>query len=260
MIDFKNISFSYKNNKGQDTHVLNSLTFSVGKKEIFGIVGPSGCGKTTILKLASDLAPNPQSGSIFINGVRPEIARKKKQVAILTQKPVLLPWRNVYDNILLPVQIAGAINKKNLKRIDSLLDIAGMLEYKKYQIHELSGGMQQRVSLVRCLMTKPVILLLDEPFSALDEILKEELLELLQVFSLELSLTIIHVSHSLEDSILFCDKVAVLGQRPTSVSNIVSVSLGRPRKFSNRLEKVFLHSLTELRSALKVGVKKHSLK
>ncbi|MFC1601292.1 ABC transporter ATP-binding protein [Candidatus Sumerlaeota bacterium] len=251
ILEFNNVSFSYKGRNDRETSVLDSLSFHVHSGEIFGLVGPSGCGKTTILKLAADLVPAPTAGRIAIDGISPAEARAERRIAILFQRPILLNWRNVIENILLPVHIVGSESSQHRQKAKELLALAGMEEFSTYQVHELSGGMQQRVSLVRCLMTSPRILLLDEPFAALDEILKDELLALLQGICHDLSLTVVYVSHSLEDSILFCDRVAVLDPRPTTVSQIVSVPLGRPRTFSDRLEPDFLHSLATLRTALR---------
>lgn len=252
MLEFNDVSFSY-NNDHVETPVLRSLSFQVGKQELFGFVGPSGCGKTTILKIASDLVAGASAGRVVVDSVAPAVARRERRIAILFQRPILLPWRNVLDNVLLPVQIAGSANKDDLEKAKKLLDLAGMAEFGEYRVHELSGGMQQRVSLVRCLMSSPRILLLDEPFASLDELLKEELLELLQQISKQLALTVVHVSHSLEDSVLLCDRVAVLSPRPSHIAQIVQIPLGRPRCFTARMDQAYLASLTELRNALRHG-------
>jgi NitT/TauT family transport system ATP-binding protein len=249
-ITITDVGFSYQN-ATSEIEVIRSLNFCVSNQEIFGLVGPSGCGKTTILKLVADLISEPHAGNICINGTSPSQARQNRYTAILFQKPILLPWRNVMENVLLPSQIAGEPACGSQHKANELLEFAGMAHFRYSLVHELSGGMQQRVNLVRALMTSPKYLLLDEPFVSLDEILKEDLLDLIQQFAQRLSLTVLHVSHSLEDAVFLCDRVAVLTPRPATIAQIIQVPIERPRQFAQRITPTFIESLSSLRSALR---------
>ncbi|MBL1218690.1 MAG: ATP-binding cassette domain-containing protein [Planctomycetes bacterium] len=246
---FDDVHFAYEN-ASISVEVIRSLSFDVSSHEIFGLVGPSGCGKTTILKLAADLVTGSTSGSIVIDGTSPAQARAERRIAILFQRPILLPWRNVLENVLLPSQIADDPPAPSKAKAMELLDLAGVADFSDRPIHELSGGMQQRVSLVRSLMSEPRLLYLDEPFISLDEVVKEDLLQLTQRVAQSLSLTVLHVSHSLEDSVLLCDRVAVLAPRPTTVSQLIDISLDRPRHYQQRIEPEFLEALSSVRNAV----------
>jgi NitT/TauT family transport system ATP-binding protein len=254
-LKFEDVHFAYENSSIR-VEVIRSLSFEVSSREIFGLVGPSGCGKTTILKLASDLVTGSTSGSIVIDGTSPAQARAERRIAVLFQRTILLPWRNVLDNVLLPAQITG--DPPNLSKVKAmeLLDLAGVADFSDRPIHELSGGMQQRVSLVRSLMIEPKLLYLDEPFMSLDEVVKEDLLQLIQRVARSLSLTVLLVSHSLEDSVLLCDRIAVLTPGPTKVSQLIDISLERPRNYQQRLEPQFLMALSSVRNAVHANGRK----
>jgi len=248
-LKFDNVNFAYEN-ASSSIEVIRALSFEVFNREIFGLVGPSGCGKTTILKLAADLITSCTSGKITIDGTSPAQARGERRIAVLFQRPILLPWRNVLENVLLPSQIANEPLAPSKAKAMELLDLAGVADFSDRPVHELSGGMKQRVSLVRSLMSEPKLLYLDEPFASLDEVVKEDLLQLTQRVAESLSLTVLHVSHSLEDSVLLCDRVAVLAHRPTTVSQVIDIPLPRPRNYQQRLEPGFLDALSSIRNAV----------
>ncbi len=248
-ISFRDVAFAYETSTSS-TEVIRSLTFDVSSPEVFGLVWPSGCGKTTILNLAADLVHGQSSGKVLTDGTSPSQARTDRRIAILFQRPILLPWRNVLDNVLLPSQIAGESSTVSKRKAKELLELAGVADFCMRPVHQLSTGMQQRVSLVRSLMSAPKLLYLDEPFVSLDEVVKEELLELAQRVASTLSLTVLHVSHSLEDSVLLCDRVAVLAPRPTTVSQIIDIPLPRPRNYQQRVEAGFLDALSSIREAV----------
>ena len=216
-IAFRDVAFAYGDGT-TSTQVIRSLSFDVAQQEILGLVGPSGCGKTTILRLAADLIPGPSVGQILTDGISPSQARTSRRIALLFQRPILLPWRNVLQNVLLPAQIAGQPTEASHHKANELLQLAGIADFRTRPVHQLSGGMQQRVSLVRSLMSEPRLLYLDEPFVSLDEVVKEDLFQLTQTVVSTLSLTVLHVSHSLEDSVLLCDRVAVLA--PVSYTHL----------------------------------------
>lgn len=248
-LKFDDVHFAYVN-PSNTVEVIRSLSFDVFNQEIFGLIGPSGCGKTTILRLAADLIAGQISGQVLVGGTSPRQSRAERRIAVLFQRPILLPWRNVLDNVLLPSQIAGENLSKSKAKAMGLLDLAGVADFAAWPIHEISGGMQQRVSLVRSLMTEPRLLCLDEPFASLDEVVKEDLLQLTQHIAQSLSLSVLHVSHSLEDSVLLCDRVAVLAPRPTTVSQLIDIPLSRPRHYQQRLEPGFVEALSSVREAV----------
>ena len=223
MIEVKNLHKSYN-----DLVVLDNVNLEINKDEFISIIGPSGCGKTTLLKIIAGLVEE-SNGSILIEGNPLLETAKKKQISIIFQNPNLLPWRNCLDNIGLAQEIIkGKTNPKEIKR---LLQLVGLDKFEKFYPNELSGGMQQRVSIARALSTKPSILLMDEPFNALDELTRERMnLELLNLWQKSNLLSnIIFVTHSIEEAVFLSDKVVILSKNPGKVQDIVKINLPKIR-------------------------------
>jgi NitT/TauT family transport system ATP-binding protein len=208
------------------TVALQDVDLTIGADEFIALVGPSGCGKSTLLRLVSALI-KPSKGKILIDGVA--LSGPSKDVGIVFQQAVLLPWRNVIDNVLLPAEILGLDMKKARERAHQLLELVGLAGFEKRSPHELSGGMQQRAAICRGLIHNPSVLLMDEPFAALDAMTREELgFELLRIWAVEKK-TIIFVTHNISEAILLSDRVVAMSPRPGRISEIIEIELPRPR-------------------------------
>jgi NitT/TauT family transport system ATP-binding protein len=227
MIRVNNVSRSFGGRKGS-VEALRNIYLEVDENEFVAVIGRSGCGKSTLLRLIAGLLP-VSSGQISIAGE--PVTRPLRDVAMMFQRPALLPWRNVLDNVLLPVEIFRWRRSDHLHHAHELLDMVGLNDFGKRMPHELSGGMQQRVALCRSLIQRPRVLLMDEPFSALDALTRTELAVELQRVHMELKTTIVFVTHSVQEAVLLADRVAVLTARPGKVRRIVHVDIPRPRSF-----------------------------
>ncbi|MEV0327674.1 ABC transporter ATP-binding protein [Micromonospora echinospora] len=225
MIRLSGVSRTFTGRSGQ-VEALRGIDLDVAEGEFVAVLGRSGCGKSTLLRLIAGLLP-VTAGQVEVDG-RP-IDRPRQDIAMLFQRPALLPWRNVLDNVLLPVEIFGWSRSKHRQRARDLLEVAGLAGFEKRLPHELSGGMQQRVSLCRSLIAEPRVLLMDEPFSALDALTREELSVELQRVHMENQATIVFVTHSIDEAVLLADRVVVLSPRPGRIRKVVDVDIPRPR-------------------------------
>src|SRR5262245_16327100 len=206
--------------------VFRNLNLCVGQREIVGLVGPSGCGKTTFLRCLDGLIP-PSEGEILVDGCR--VTGPPRRVAMVFQHFGLFPWKTVYANVAYGLNLAGASNAEIRERVPSFIDLVGLNGFEDAYPHQLSGGMQQRCGLARALAVEPNVLLMDEPFGALDAQTREILqFELLRIWRLRPT-AMVFVTHSIEEAVLMGDRVVVLKGRPSTVSEIVEVSLPRPR-------------------------------
>lgn len=225
MIELTGVSRTFGGRSGS-VEALRDINLSVADGEFVAIVGRSGCGKSTLLRLIAGLLP-ASSGQITVAGER--VTRARRDIALLFQRPALLPWRSVLDNVLLPVEIFGWSKSRHRARAMELLQMVGLDGFEKRLPHELSGGMQQRVSLCRSLVAAPRVMLMDEPFSALDAITREELSVELQRLHMENSSTIVFVTHSIDEAVLLADRVVVLSPRPGRIRRILDIDIPRPR-------------------------------
>lgn len=226
MVTLTCVSKVYRTVNGS-VHAVENVSFSATKGEFVAMVGPSGCGKSTLLKIIGDLV-EPTNGSIVVDGMSPHDARRKGMFSYVFQNPVLLPWRRVLDNVRLPLEILH----RESRNPSDLLRMVGLDGCETLYPQELSGGMQQRVALARALTFNPQILLLDEPFGALDELTRNTLnLELLKIWQ-EIGVTVFLVTHSISEALFLADRVMVLSPRPAQVQQIVKVPFPRPRETS----------------------------
>jgi len=212
--------------RGDVVHALDDVNLEIATNEFVTLVGRSGCGKSTLLRLIAGLIPATR-GEVSIAGE--PVAGPRRDVSIVFQSPALLPWRNVIENVLLPVEVMKLDKRKYRKVATELLELVGLEGFERRKPYELSGGMQQRAALCRSLIQNPKVLLMDEPFAALDALTREELsLELQRIFS-EHKTTIVFVTHSITEAVLLADRVAVMTPRPGRIAEIVRVDLARPR-------------------------------
>lgn len=238
--------------QGKPSSVLAGLDLEVLPGEFFCIVGESGCGKTTLLRVLAGLLP-PDEGEVWMG--RLPVRSPTPEVGFLFQQPVLLEWRTVLENVLLPVQVGyGRRNRGSLerwrKRALALLDEVGLAEFAAYRPRQLSGGMQQRVSLVRALLCDPEVLLMDEPFGALDAITRESMQGLLLGLWRRLGCTVVFVTHDIAEAAFLADRVAVMGGRPGRIEELFPIDLPRPRSASLRYEDRFAARCRPIRDAM----------
>ena len=220
---------------------LRDITFAVDRGELVALVGPSGCGKSTLLRIVAGLRP-ATAGRVMVDN-RP-VTRPIPSVGMVFQAPVLLKWRSVIDNVLLPVELSGLRPADYRARAEELLRLVGLREFANKVPSELSGGMQQRASLCRALLLDPPLLLMDEPFGALDAMTRDEMnLELLRVWGEqnERRKTILFVTHSIPEAVFLADRVVVMTSRPGRVAKIFDVPLPRPRTVESRATGEFGH-------------------
>jgi len=205
---------------------LREINLTVHEGEFVAVIGRSGCGKSTLLRLIAGLL-QPSRGDITIADT--PVTKPRRDTAMMFQRPALLPWRSVLDNVLLPVEMFGWRRAQHRARALQLLDLVGVGDFAKRRPHELSGGMQQRVALCRALIQQPKVMLMDEPFSALDALTREELSTELQRIHMEQRATTVFVTHSIDEAVLLADRVVVLSPRPGRLRQIVEVNIARPR-------------------------------
>ena len=232
---------------GNAIAALRDIDFSVGEGEFLSIVGPSGCGKSTLLKILAGLMP-ATSGEAQLNGT--PIEGPRRDIGMVFQSPVLFPWRSVLDNALLPVDVQRLGREQLLERAHALIALVGLSGFEHRYPWELSGGMQQRVALVRALIHDPALLLMDEPFGALDALTREQISMDIQHLWMETRKTALHITHSIPEAVLLADRVVVMGPRPGRIVEILEIDLPRPRRLDD-LPPRFHEYSTHIRSIFK---------
>ena len=242
---------TYASKHGRIT-ALAQVDLTIRHNEFVTLVGPSGCGKSTLLKLIGALI-RPSRGVLLYDGA--VLTRPPRDVGIVFQEPVLLQWRNVLDNVLLPAEILGLDNAKAKARAMYLLDLVGLSGFERRFPRELSGGMQQRVSICRALVHNPSVLLMDEPFAALDAMTREELgFELMRIWDTDKK-TVIFVTHNITEAILLADRVVAMSPRPGRIARIVDVALPRPRTIGMEFSPQFKSCSDQIRAVIYHGEK-----
>lgn len=246
-IEFEHVSMRYQTDAAE-VLALEDVSVNIQKGEFVSLLGPSGCGKTTLLRIMADLI-QPTSGEVKIAGETAKEARLAQKYGIVFQSPVLYDWRKVKQNISLPLEMMGMTKIEKEKRIHNLLELVGLEKFKDKYPWQLSGGMQQRVAIARALAMEPEILLMDEPFSALDEFSRERLNEeLLSIWS-KFGNTVVFVTHSISEAIFLSDRVFVLSPHPGRLSAIVEIDLPRPRTKEMRNSPEFYQLISDIRSS-----------
>jgi NitT/TauT family transport system ATP-binding protein len=233
--------------KGGRITALAEVNLTIRQNELVTLVGPSGCGKSTLLKLIGALI-RPSRGVLLYDGVA--LTRPPRDVGIVFQEAVLLPWRTVLDNVLLPAEILGLDKAKARARALYLIDLVGLSGFEERYPRELSGGMQQRVALCRALIHNPSVLLMDEPFAALDAMTREELgFELMRIWDADKK-TVIFVTHNITEAILLADRVVAMSPRPGRIAKIIDIALARPRTIDMEFSPQFKSYSDQIRAVI----------
>ena len=229
---------------------LADINLEIGQGEFVSLIGPSGCGKSTLLRLIGDLT-EATGGTVEINGKPARQARLDRDYGIVFQSPVLFEWRTVEDNVRLPLELFGHDRASQARRAQEMLELVGLTEFAKRHPYELSGGMQQRVAIARALAFSPSLLLMDEPFGALDEMTRERMnSEVLSIWQ-RTGITVVFVTHSIPEAVFLSSRVAVMSARPGRVTRLVDVDLPRPRGLETRESPRYFNLITEVREALR---------
>lgn len=226
---------------------LRNVSFEVMEGEFVSLIGPSGCGKSTLLRLIADIY-KPTEGVVRVGGQAAAQARKANLVGLMFQEPVLLPWLTVYQNVELPLKLT---HSKNQLKPSSLLEFVGLEGRERDYPHQLSGGMQQRVALARALVTNPKLLLMDEPFAALDELTRDKMGHWLLSIWVQAKKTVLFVTHSIPEAVYLSDRVIVMDSQPGRVKAEVKVTLPRPRDELVKEDFAFFELLRTLRAHLR---------
>jgi NitT/TauT family transport system ATP-binding protein len=242
-----NVSLAYENDKGESIRALEGVDIEVRENEFLVIVGPSGCGKSTLLKVMVGLLP-PTSGRALHRGSIVE--GTLQDVGMVYQDPLLLPWRNVLENVLLPVEILRLDRKEYLPAARQILDTVGLADFADKMPRQLSGGMQQRVGLGRALVTDPSLLLMDEPFAALDALTRDEMSHELARLWEQRKKTVVFVTHSIPEAVLLADRVIVMSPRPGRILHDIPIELRRPRVDGKKLGAAFEDYVESIRDII----------
>ena len=226
MIDIRDVSKSFTASDGRRIRACQNISLTIGRNEFVSVVGPSGCGKSTLIRMIAGLIPTTE-GTLTIDGQA--VTRPTEKVAIVFQKATLLPWASVLDNVLFPISLHSRVTADDRRRAMELLAMVGLAGFEHQRPDELSGGMQQRAAICRALIQKAEVLIMDEPFGALDALTREEMgMELLRIWT-QSPRTVIFVTHSISEAVSLSDRVVVMSPRPGSISEIHPIDIPRPR-------------------------------
>ena len=238
--------------QGTRTTALSGIDLTIGPGEFVSLIGPSGCGKSTLLRLIGDLTA-PTTGSVEVNGKPAHAARLGREYGMVFQAPVLFDWRNVEENVKLPLELLAMGRSERDERAREMLALVELSDFARHHPHQLSGGMQQRVAIARALALQPAILLMDEPFGALDEMTRERMnAEVLRIWQ-RTGTTIVFVTHSIPEAVFLSTRVVVMSARPGRITRVVDVPLPQPRGEETREGPGYFRVVTEVREALRAG-------
>jgi NitT/TauT family transport system ATP-binding protein len=234
------------------TKALEGIDLEIARGEFVSLIGPSGCGKSTLLRIVGDLIA-PSSGTVTVNGKTAERARRDRDYGMVFQSPVLFDWRTVEDNVKLPLEILGQDAATRTARAREMLELVELGEFLNHHPYQLSGGMQQRVAIARALAFQPAILLMDEPFGALDEMTRERMNgEVLRIWE-QTGTTILFVTHSIPEAVFLSSRVVVMSARPGRITKVIDIDLPRPRNEDTRETRRYFELVTDVREALRRG-------
>ena len=234
------------------TTALSGIALDIHPGEFVSLIGPSGCGKSTLLRIIGDLT-RPTAGTVEVNGKPATRARRDRDYGMVFQAPVLFDWRSIQANVELPLEIIGLGRAERRERADAMLALVELSEFRHHHPWQLSGGMQQRAAIARALALEPTLLLMDEPFGALDEMTRERMNdELLRVWE-RTGTTIVFVTHSIPEAVFLSSRVAVMSARPGRITDLIAVDLPRPRNEETRELDRYFELVTAVREALRAG-------
>ncbi|POF30057.1 NitT/TauT family transport system ATP-binding protein [Roseibium marinum] len=251
VIDIEKLSLTFETNDGP-VHALSDIDLKIEQGDFVSFIGPSGCGKTTLLRVIADLE-KPTAGSITVNGVSPEEARLNRAYGYVFQAAALYSWRTIAGNVALPLEIMGLSRSERQQRVARNLELVNLSGFEKKYPWQLSGGMQQRASIARALAVEPDLLLMDEPFGALDEIVRDHLNEQLLQLWAKTSKTVAFVTHSIPEAVFLSTKIVVLCPRPGRIYDVIESDLPRDRTLDIRESPEFLKIAHRVREGLKAG-------
>lgn len=249
-VAIRDVSKVFNDGSPDRVEALNGIDVDIRPGEFVSLLGPSGCGKSTLLRLIADLL-EPSSGAVTVAGKPSHQARLDREYGMVFQQATLYEWRSVAKNVQLPLEIMGHGKEEREARADEMLELVGLGDFKRHYPWQLSGGMQQRVAIARALSFKPSILLMDEPFGALDEMTRERMqAELLDLWA-KTGKTVVFVTHSIPEAVFLSTRVVVMSARPGRVAAVVDIDLPQPRTDETRETDRFYEKLTEVREALR---------
>ena len=251
VVQIRDLSLEFQTDDGP-VQALSRINLEIGSGEFVSLIGPSGCGKTTLLRVIADLEKHT-GGYISINGVTPAQARLARAYGYVFQAPALYPWRTVRKNVMLPLEIMGTPRDERERRASQYLDLVNLSGFENKYPWQLSGGMQQRVSIARALSVEPELLLMDEPFGALDEITRDHLNQQLLELWRKTGKTVVFVTHSIPEAVFLSTRVVVMSPRPGQVSDVITCYLPEDRTLEIRESPEFLEIAHRVREGLKAG-------
>lgn len=250
VIHAKNVNKIFKPSSSEQVVALQNINLTVYSGEFISLIGPSGCGKSTLLRLIADLI-TLTSGELRVNSKEPHQARLDRDYGMVFQAATLYDWRTVSKNVQLPLEIMGYSADERKNRAQKMLELVELSKFGNHYPYQLSGGMQQRVAIARALAFEPSLLLMDEPFGALDEFTRERMnMELLSIWD-RTKITVIFVTHSISEAVFLSNRVVVMSPRPGRITQVVDINLPYPRKFETREDPVFFQKVIEVREYLR---------
>jgi NitT/TauT family transport system ATP-binding protein len=250
VIALNNVSKTYNQGKDNRVAALTGINLDVQPGEFVSLLGPSGCGKSTLLRLVGDLI-TPSGGAVLVNDKPAPQARRDRDYGMVFQQATLYDWRTVSKNVQLPLEVMNYAKEQREARAREMIRLVQLEGFEKHYPWQLSGGMQQRVAIARALAFEPSILLMDEPFGALDEMTRERMqMEVLRIWS-ETRTTVVFVTHSIPEAVFLSTRVVVMSARPGRITGIIDIDLPQPRNFETREHPRFFETITEVRECLR---------
>ena len=250
VVSIKNVNKIFNADSSEQVAALEDINLEIRANEFVSFIGPSGCGKSTLLRLIADLLA-PTSGELLVNGKRPQQARLDRDYGIVFQAATLYDWRTVSQNVQLPLEIMGRSPEQRAQRAQVMLKLVELEKFASHYPWQLSGGMQQRVAIARALAFEPALLLMDEPFGALDEFTRERMnIELLKIWG-QTGGTVIFVTHSIAEAVFLSSRVVIMSPRPGRITRVLDIDLPRPRSFETREDSRYFAAVTDARESLR---------